>query len=86
MRRLTEEDQAILAEICEQACALQFEASAKIAQGYIDTFTADGTWTVYERSESVDAALKDITVKMLDKYGEDWDDEVIDLVYEALGK
>lgn len=82
--QLTEEDQGILAEICEEACARQFEASVQITQDYIDRFSADGTWEVAERSDSVDAALKDITLVMLDEFGGNWDEEIIELVKDAI--
>ena len=82
--QLTPEDQGIVGAVCEEACAKQFEASKEIALGYIDEFSADGTWVVAERSESVDTALKDIAADMLDEFGENWDPEVIELIEQAM--
>lgn len=77
---LTPEDQEIVAQICSEAAELQFNASREIADGYIETFTADGTWVVTERSDSVSAALDQVAVDILDEFGDLWDPEVIDLI------
>lgn len=82
--QLTAEDQEIVAKICSEAAQLQFEASRQIADEYIETYTANGTWEVSERSASVDAALEEIAVKVVEEFGDLWDPQVVELINEHL--
>jgi len=82
---LTAEDQEIVGRVCAEGAAKQFEASKDIALGYIEKFSADGTWVVTERSESVNEALADITAKMINEFGSKWDPTVVDLIREQVG-
>lgn len=83
--KLTPEDQEIVGRIGEESALLQFNASRDIALGYIDKYSAEGTWVVAERSDSVDAALKDCTRAMLEKFGSKWDPEIVEIITERLG-
>lgn len=83
--KLTPEDQEIVGRIGEEAALLQFNASRDIALGYIDKYSAEGTWVVAERADSVDAVLKDCTKAMLEEFGPKWDPEIVEIITEQVG-